>query len=367
MSLTGSLKTMHMVDLLQWCGSNLKTGTLRLTRGPIEKQLFFKKGRLFSSTSNSPRETLGQFLIRTGKISEEQLFKALIRQDRSQEPLGQILIGDGLLSEDELNELLRIKTEESIYDCFLWPNGDFVFEDDHLPDQISIYLPLDLTALILEGARRTDEWQRIWQFFPSRFTRFSTQSDDQAATSDEDRRLLDLVSQGKNLGEIALELHAVDFYAASRLLSLHQRGLVRVEAAEEEIPFEKQVEDLQEKLREGVVCFNAAQYPEALSAFDAALAIDPQNKYARLFTLKIQRLMKDVEGIGDIPLDGVPVLKSTLEELADTELDAQEGFVLSRINGQWDVRSILKICPMHQEEVLVIFKRLLDIALIELR
>lgn len=157
------------------------------------------------------------------------------------------------------------------------------------------------------------------------------------------------------------------FYAASRLLDLHQRGLVRVEAAEEEIPFEKQVEDLQEKLREGVVCFNAAQYPEALSAFDAALAIDPQNKYARLFTLKIQRLMKNVEGIGDIPLDGVPVLKSTLEELADTELDAQEGFVLSRINGQWDVRSILKICPMHQEEVLVIFKRLLDIALIELR
>ena len=83
MSLTGSLKTMHVGDLLQWCGSNLKTGTLRLMRGPIEKQLFFKGGRLFSSTSNSPRETLGQFLIRTGKISEEQLFKALVRQDRT--------------------------------------------------------------------------------------------------------------------------------------------------------------------------------------------------------------------------------------------------------------------------------------------
>jgi hypothetical protein len=108
----------------------LKTGTLRLNRGPIEKQLFFKEGRLFSSTSNSPRETLGQFLIRTAKITEEQLFKALIRQDRNHEPLGQILIGDGLLSDDELSGLLRIKTEESIYDCFLWPDGDFVFEED---------------------------------------------------------------------------------------------------------------------------------------------------------------------------------------------------------------------------------------------
>ena len=251
----------------------------------------------------------------------------------------------------------------------MWSNGDFVFEDDRLPEKIAVYLPLDLTALILEGARRTDEWHRIRQVFPSGFTRFSTQHDDEAATatSEEDRRILDLVSQGKTLGEIALELHAVDFYAASRLLELHERGLIRVEAAEDEIPFEKQMEDLQEKLREGVVCFNAGQYPEALSAFDAVLAIDPQNKHARLFSLKIQRLMKDVEGIRDIPLDGVPVLKSTLEELADTELDPQEGFVLSRINGEWDVRSILKICPMHQEEVLAIFERLLDDALIELR
>ena len=51
MSISGSLKTMHSGDLLQWCGTNLKTGTLRLRRGPIEKQLFFKGGRLFSSTS----------------------------------------------------------------------------------------------------------------------------------------------------------------------------------------------------------------------------------------------------------------------------------------------------------------------------
>ncbi len=108
MSLAGSLKTMHVGDLLQWCGSNLKTGTLRLTRGPIEKRLFFKNGQPFSSTSNSPRETLGQFLIRAGKLNEEELFKALIQQDRSHEPLGQILIGQGLLTDEELNEHLRL-------------------------------------------------------------------------------------------------------------------------------------------------------------------------------------------------------------------------------------------------------------------
>ena len=33
--------------------------------------------------------------------------------------------------------------------------------------------------------------------------------------------------------------------------------------------------------------------------------------------------------------------------------------MLSRINGQWDVKSIMKISPMKELEVLVIFQKLL--------
>ncbi len=188
---------MHSGDLLQWCATNLKTGTLRLKNGPIEKQLFFNSGRLFSSTSNSPRETLGQFLIRSGKISEEDLFRALIEQDRKREPLGQILIREGLLSDEELKDLLRLKTEETIYDCFLWPEGEFVFEDDDLPEKIPISLPLDLTGVILEGARRTDEWQRIREVFPSRYTTFEVGDTEDAELTAEDRRILQLAKRAR--------------------------------------------------------------------------------------------------------------------------------------------------------------------------
>jgi hypothetical protein len=52
--------------------------------------------------------------------------------------------------------------------------------------------------------------------------------------------------------------------------------------------------------------------------------------------------------------------------LSQQKFDHQEGFVLSRINGQWDVRSILKLCPMPEEEALMIFVRLLDRKVIEL-
>ncbi len=69
--------------------------------------------------------------------------------------------------------------------------------------------------------------------------------------------------------------------------------------------------------------------------------------------------------INEISLDGVPVWRVSLDELAKLELDPHEGFVLSRVNGKWNVRSILKICPMQENEVLIIFKRLMDITLIE--
>ncbi len=368
MSISGSLQTMHSGDLFQWCGTNLKTGTLRLRRGPIEKQLFFKGGRLFSSTSNSPQETLGQFLIRSGKITEEELFKALVQQDLNHEPLGQILIRQSLITEEELKELLRLKTEETIFDCFLWADGEFVFEDDQLPEIIPVSLPLDLTGLILEGVRRSDEWQRIRDLFPSRLTTFKVDDERVAADSDiteEDRRILNMAEDGMNLAEIALEMHAVEFWAASRLMDYFNRGFLQVAEIPEDIPFEQQVEVLRERLREGVVCYNAGQYPEALSAFEEALELDSQNKYAHLFVLKIKRIMEDAQATTHIPLEKVPALKRPLENLERMPLDPQEGFVLSRINGEWDVRSILKICPMSEQDVLLIFKRLAEDDVIE--
>ncbi len=368
MSLTGSLTTMGLGDLLQWCGNNLKTGTLRLKRGPIEKQLFFKNGRLFSSMSTSPRETLGQFLIRSGHITEEELFKALIEQDRSNQQLGRVLVGSELITEDVLDDILRLKTEESIYDCFLWKDGEFTFEDDRLPEQIPVSLPLDLTGVILEGARRSDEWERIREVFPTRLTTFAVDHGAVKVTgklSDEQHRLLELVDRGKNLAEISLELHAVEFYAASRLLDLHERRLIKVRDSPEEIDYEAQVTALRETLRDGVGFYNSGQYEEALEAFQTALSLDAQNKYARLFVLKVRRILEDLEQVASVPLDGVPRLKVTLIDLAKLDLDPQEGFVLSRVNGEWDVDSITKICPMGEKEVLIIFKRLLDQGLIE--
>jgi serine/threonine protein kinase len=369
-SLTGSLTTMHLADLLQWCVIKGKTGTLRLRRGPIEKKLYFKIGRLFSSTTNSPRETLGQFLIRSGYITEAQLFKALLEQERVEEPLGRILIGQGLLDESKLQELLQLKCKESIYDCFLWTDGDFCFEDDELPQSVPATFSLDITQVIQEGISRMERWESIRGEFPSRLTTFEVNRAavdglGRVGVSEEEHRILELVERGKNLAEIALELHAVDFYAASRLLDLHQSGLVKVAHIPQELPYEKQVEELRNRLADGLKFFKQGQHSEALAAFEAAIAIDPQSK-AHVFVQKISQMAEEARPELEIPFDHVPVLKVPVSELEKRNLAPQEGFVISRMSGEWDVRSILMICPMSEEEVLKILKRFLSDGIIEL-
>jgi hypothetical protein len=56
----------------------------------------------------------------------------------------------------------------------------------------------------------------------------------------------------------------------------------------------------------------------------------------------------------------------SLAELTRQNFDPQEGFVISRVNGEWDVQSILKLCPMSEEDALLIFSRLLERKVIEL-
>src|SRR5688572_10596789 len=114
MSLTGNLRTMDLPEVLQWISGGRKTGTLQLDRGAIEKRIAFVDGIIDTSWSNDPRESLGQFLVRDELITEEQLFKALLRQEGEGRLLGLILVGDGAVTEADLKRALQTKVEETI-------------------------------------------------------------------------------------------------------------------------------------------------------------------------------------------------------------------------------------------------------------
>ena len=368
MSLTGNLRTMDLPDVLQWIAGGRKTGTLHLDRGVVVKRIAFVDGIIQGSWSNDPRESLGQFLVRDALVTEEQLFKALLRQEREGRLVGVIIVGEGIVSEDALRGVLQRKVAETIYDLFLWPEGNFDFKDGDLPPSAGISIDLPVMGVIMEGARRVDEWERIRQVFPNSATSFKAPKGLPSTVTDRvERRLIELAMSGRDLAAIALELHQSEFEAASTAYGLQQRGLLAVARVKELPPRTDEAGLIRELLDLAAERVAQKRYDKALEAYEQVLAVDRVNQNAKKGLISVVEARGRDRAMRAVHLDAVPVLLLDFKELTSQDLDAQEGFVVSRVNGEWDVQSILKLCPMQEDDALMIFSRLLERKVIGLK
>jgi hypothetical protein len=367
MGLSGNLRTMDLPEILQWISSGHKTGTLHLERRSIEKRIVFKGGVIHTSWSNDPRESLGQFLIRERLVTEEQLFRALLKQETEGRLLGTILIGEGRLNEDDLRRSLQAKAEETIYDLFLWPEGKFEFKDGEMPSNVSVFIDVDVTGVIMEGVRRVDEWQRIKEVLPSMSVTFRVMIGHPLLENPVEREAMKLASLDKSLAEISMELRRSEFETATVLFALHQRGLVQVDAVGKEAAAAADlVGTIKDLLSVAQQRLTERRYDAALRAYEEVLSIDRLNQHAKKGLIAMMESRSKDRALRTVPLDKVPVLLMDMVTLTRQNIDPQEGFVLSRVNGEWDVRSILKLCPMSEEDALLIFARLLERKVIRL-
>jgi hypothetical protein len=364
--LSGNLRTMPLPDILQWIAAGRKSGTLHITRGAVGKQIAFHEGTIYSSVSKDPREYLGQFLIRSRLISEDQLFKALERQETEGRLLGAILVAEGALSEDDLSAVLRTKAEETIYDLFLWAQGEFEFKEGDLPRDLVVHLSLNVTEVVLEGIRRVDDWDRIRKVIPSVLTTFRARAETSAPEDEIECAVLGWIRAGKTMDEISLELRRSEYETAVILYDLNARGLVEIDQAEAQPQISDPVATIADLLARAYTQLQAQRYSEAAKTYEDVLAIDRINQNAKRGLLLVSELRERARVAMTVPLDKVPVLTRDLSSMTGERFEPQEGFVLSRVNGEWSIKSILRLCPMSEEETLNIFARLIERGVIQL-
>jgi hypothetical protein len=133
MSFAGDLNTFDLFDLFGWLIKRKKAGLLVMTRRSTRKRLAFRDGAVQWTSSNDPRETIGQTLVRDGLITKKMLFRTLLKQETDKRRLGELLIADGHVTGPKLMATLRSNAEAHLHDLFLWADGRFEFEDDRPP------------------------------------------------------------------------------------------------------------------------------------------------------------------------------------------------------------------------------------------
>jgi Domain of unknown function (DUF4388) len=362
MGIVGNLRTMQLEELLQWLSQSKKNGTLEIVHGKTEKKVFFKDGLILSSASNKPEEYLGHFLVSHGLINEAQLNRAIELQEKSRTLLGMILVKNGAIAERDLARMLRLKAEESIYDIFSWSEGDFRFLDDTLPESAMVPMKLDVTAIVMEGVQRVDEWRRIRQVIPDErmipvgIVDISTIPGLGAG----DRRIMDHVDDQRTIEEIRETTHSTEFQVSKLLFDQYQAGHVKLV-----------------KLRSGGGSGDGAGAPTAAALmeagraymkegdFDATLrhlraarALEPDNQDAQQMLTQAEKKIREYIEKAGVTLGCIPQVTATMEQLTSSSLSPQEGFMLTRINGTYDIQSILKITPMPQLDALMLFWKL---------
>ncbi len=367
MSLSGDLKTMDLAELLQWVTMGRKTGSLAFIRNKVKNYVYFRDGKIVSSRSNEPTKQLGHFLLFQGTINETQLKHALELQQMNHQHLGRILVSEGYISREEVEKALVDRTQEVIYDLFLWDDGYFHFASSGYNLEELILINLDINAILFEGVRRKDEWIRVRQVFPSNDILLSLCPGADPKTislSPLQKKLLFLVTREKTVSDMILETHGSEFQVNNELFQLYDKGILEVRAV---LEAPAAAPDPATLIDRGAELMEAKKYREAIAVFQEVQRLDPRITSTDHYMEKAERALCQEIYAGAIAPTKIPFFIVPETSLTRYSLTHEEGFVASRINGSWDLKSIVMLSPLREVDILQIVEKLLKMGLIGLK
>jgi len=150
MSLQANLKDFKLAHLIEFISASKKTGTLRIVRPGAEGFIYFRNGKAFFAASSANRKSIGERLVEAGKITRQELSRALELQESEgrKRRLGDILTSEGFVDSEELRIFIKQQIYDSIFDLCQWKEGEFAFQAEESPTGEDIGLSFE-------------EWQRI--------------------------------------------------------------------------------------------------------------------------------------------------------------------------------------------------------------
>ncbi len=169
MGFAGNLRTLSLGEVLQTLNRIQATGTLKLASSDGGREVFFDKGEIIGVgyRPGSERQALLRRLILEGTISPEDA--ANISSDGRDDHIVASLLDDGIINPADLAEAQHRQSEDELYNLTTWEHADFVFHDagpetPEVEAQIAsartVPMTIPLNSLLMEAARRLDEWDR---------------------------------------------------------------------------------------------------------------------------------------------------------------------------------------------------------------
>jgi len=319
MAIKGNLREASLTDVLQLLALGRKTGCLSVSDRSSFGRIFFDRGVITHASIVNRRDRLGDLLVKNEVVTSQQLSDAIAAQTGQNPPrLGEILISQGSLQREDLEHFIRIQIEEAVYFLFTWNQGTFYFEPGEFPDSSETLVSINPEGLLLEGARRVDEWTQIEKKVSSPDILFVVDrthgNPEDSELSAHQRRVLPLMDGERSVREIVEDSGLMEFDACKAIFGLVQAGFARHRGRKREQTPESTIRPtrLQEHGNLGIAFYRTSMYEEAEREFLRILELDPAHLeshfYLGLIALRqkesrsaARRLMKLIEEGGRWP------------------------------------------------------------------
>jgi tetratricopeptide (TPR) repeat protein len=231
MAIEGELKEVGLADICQLLAMGRKTGCLSVTDRSNFGYVYFDEGVVVHATVLNRPDRLGELLVHNEVVVPEALDQARSRAAQENGThYAHLLVEEGDLSPQELERFVRIEVEEAVYQLFSWEDGSFRFRTGERPDGgVPATVTIPAENLLLEGARRVDEWTQIRTEVSSREVVFTVVNEPppQADLTPQQSRVLDLVDAKRTVGRITRESGLVEFEAARALFDMVREGWIQ--------------------------------------------------------------------------------------------------------------------------------------------
>ena len=237
MAIEGPLRELGIHDVFQLLDLSRKTGTLAVVSELRDNsgRVLFKNGRVVGAHIKSNPHRIGDLLVKKGRVGDADISRALVAQREAggTRRLGDFLVDVGAISAKDLEREVREQVETVVFELLSWREGSFRFDDGGTPEHEGSIVSISTESLLMEGARRIDEWSRIADRVPSLacVPMIAPVSEDTAPRMDllpNEWEVLAMIDGTKDLRAIAEALVRSDFDVARIVYGLVSTGVVEL-------------------------------------------------------------------------------------------------------------------------------------------
>lgn len=288
MAIRGNLKEASLPDVLQLLAMGKKTGCLSITHRASFGYIYFDKGRICYASVVNRRDRLGDMLVKGGVLTQAQLDAALDAQaKRHDTPLGRLLVEQGAVSADQLHQAVDVQIREAVYFLFTWHHGTFNFESDVAPEGQDQLVSINPESLLLEGARRVDEWSLVEKKIPTFDLIFAADHNrilkSDAELTDEQTCVLEQIDGMRDVQGIIDATGLVEFEVGKALLGLLNAGFIHRIGKTAPAPAVAAQGRAEEHRNLGVAFFKTGMFEESLREFRRVIELRDDDTSARYY------------------------------------------------------------------------------------